>query len=124
MVKIRKCLIKISILDFHIARKVTAPLRRAVPPGILPGSALWVMHVRGLYLLCVIRANQSPRQSLLASALTTLLHSHQIGGRKQKSAVNAVIILTYKVYYYYSSSSISACSPRAGTDNIHICAPL
>jgi hypothetical protein len=28
-------------------------------------------------------------------------------------------------YYYYSYySSISACSPRAGTDNIHICAPL
>ena len=29
-----------------------------------------------------------------------------------------------ETYYYYSSSSISACSPRAGTDNIHVCAPL
>jgi hypothetical protein len=27
-------------------------------------------------------------------------------------------------YYYYYYSSISACSPRAGTDNIHICASL
>jgi Reverse transcriptase (RNA-dependent DNA polymerase) len=27
-------------------------------------------------------------------------------------------------YYYYYYTSISACSPRAGTDNIHICAPL
>jgi hypothetical protein len=27
-------------------------------------------------------------------------------------------------YYYSSSSSISACSPRAGTNNIHVCAPL
>jgi hypothetical protein len=27
-------------------------------------------------------------------------------------------------YYYYYYSSISACSPRAGTNNIHICAPL
>jgi hypothetical protein len=27
-------------------------------------------------------------------------------------------------YYYYYYSSISACSPRAGTDNIHVCAPL
>jgi hypothetical protein len=26
-------------------------------------------------------------------------------------------------YYYYSSSSISACSPRAGTNNVHVCAP-
>jgi hypothetical protein len=26
--------------------------------------------------------------------------------------------------YYYYYSSISACSPRAGTDNIHICASL
>jgi hypothetical protein len=26
------------------------------------------------------------------------------------------------LYYYYSS--ISACSPRAGTNNIHICASL
>jgi hypothetical protein len=25
------------------------------------------------------------------------------------------------IYYYYYSSSISACSPRAGTDNIHVC---
>jgi hypothetical protein len=29
-----------------------------------------------------------------------------------------------ETYYYYSSSSISACSLRAGTDNIHVCAPL
>jgi hypothetical protein len=28
------------------------------------------------------------------------------------------------VDYYYYYTSISACSPRAGTDNIHICAPL
>jgi hypothetical protein len=27
-------------------------------------------------------------------------------------------------YYYYYYYSISACSPRAGTNNIHICAPL
>jgi hypothetical protein len=30
----------------------------------------------------------------------------------------------YYDYYYYYYSSISACSPRAGTNNIHICAPL
>ena len=29
-----------------------------------------------------------------------------------------------ETYYYYYSSSISACSPRAGTDNIHVCAFL
>jgi hypothetical protein len=27
-------------------------------------------------------------------------------------------------YYYYYYSSISACSPRAGTNNIYVCAPL
>jgi hypothetical protein len=27
-------------------------------------------------------------------------------------------------YYYYYYTSISACSPGAGTDNIHVCAPL
>jgi hypothetical protein len=32
--------------------------------------------------------------------------------------------LLYMHYYYYYYSSISACSPRAGTDNIHICASL
>jgi hypothetical protein len=40
-------------------------------------------------------------------------------------AVGTVTELTVTDYYYYSSSSsISACSPRAGTDNIHVCAPL
>jgi hypothetical protein len=40
-------------------------------------------------------------------------------------AVGTVTELTVTdYYYYYSSSSISACSPRAGTDNIHVCAPL
>jgi hypothetical protein len=33
MIRIRKCLIRIGILDTHIIRKVTAPLRQAVSQG-------------------------------------------------------------------------------------------
>jgi hypothetical protein len=33
VIRIRRCPIKISILDIHIARKITAPSRRAVSRG-------------------------------------------------------------------------------------------
>jgi hypothetical protein len=34
MIKIRKCPTRVGILDTHIARKVTAPLWRAVSRGL------------------------------------------------------------------------------------------
>jgi hypothetical protein len=34
MIRIRRCLIKVGILDTHIARRVTAPSRRVVPGGL------------------------------------------------------------------------------------------
>jgi hypothetical protein len=56
-IRIRKCPIKIGILDTHIARRLTAPLRRVV----YQDSALETVHARGLCPTCVVRANQSPR---------------------------------------------------------------
>jgi hypothetical protein len=51
-IRIRKCPISIGILDTHITRKITAPLRRAVPRG--PYRAMpWGLCMRGG---CVSRA--------------------------------------------------------------------
>jgi hypothetical protein len=53
-IRIRRCLIKVGILDTYIARRLTAPLRRAVYSGSIPGQCLKgcacegaVPHVRG-----------------------------------------------------------------------------
>jgi hypothetical protein len=53
-IRIRRCPIRVGILDTHIARRLTAPLRRAVHPGSAPGQCLEgcacegaVPHVRG-----------------------------------------------------------------------------
>ena len=56
-IRIRRCPIRVGILDSHIARRLTAPLRRAVHQG----STLGTVHAKGLCPTCVVRANQSPR---------------------------------------------------------------
>jgi hypothetical protein len=56
-IRIRRCPIRVGILDIHIARKITAFLKRAV----YQSSALGAMHAKGLCPLYVIRANQFPR---------------------------------------------------------------
>jgi hypothetical protein len=62
----------------------------------------------------------NPKLRLATLSRWVIFRKNRIG----KMHGSVVLSFDNDYYYYYYYSSISACSPRAGTNNIHICAPL
>jgi hypothetical protein len=71
----------------------------------------------------LIEGTQAFGQALFGEELDLSCLGTRLGAELRKPAGLSQCFQAYYYYYYYSSST-SACSPRAGTDNIHVCAPL
>jgi len=93
-IRIRKCPIRVGILDTHIARRLTAPLRRVVHPDSTLGQCLEgcvcegaVPHVRGS---CepvpeVIPIGKRPNIIILVSRESERLRISSVKSKKRKN---------------------------------------
>jgi hypothetical protein len=98
-IRIRRCLIRVGILDTHIARRLIAPLRRVVHPGSVLGQCLEdcacegaMPHVRGSCESVpeVIPIGKRPNKIQFNADKSEYIHFH-----KGRDPIDIRIILTF-----------------------------